>query len=205
MKKDLTARQKEVLQYILDTIEKKGYSPSIREIGKVMGISSLEGVTCHLNALEKKGHIKRSSSHRSIRVMPVAKTAMEKNEEIVKLPLLGRVAAGEPILAEENIEDWIPLPKSLVRSDHPVFLLRVKGDSMKEDHILNDDIIVARHQMDAENGEIVVAVIDGEATVKRFYREGSHLRLQPANSNYEPIILEKDFRICGKVVGLLRF
>jgi len=205
MKKDLTARQREILQYILDTIDKSGYPPSIREIGKAKGISSLEGVTCHLNALEKKGHIKRDSSHRSIRVLPVAQAMMEKSEEVVRLPLLGRIAAGEPILAEQNIEDWIPLPKSMVRSNRNAFLLKVKGESMKEDHILDGDIIVARHQVDAENGEIVVAVIDGEATVKRFYRERDHVRLQPANSDFKPIILKKDFHICGKVIGLLRF
>ena len=118
---------------------------------------------------------------------------------------MGRIAAGEPILAEENIEDWILLPKTLVRNNHNAFLLKVKGQSMKEDHILDGDIIVARHQADAENGEIVVAVIDGEATVKRLYRERDHVRLQPANSDFKPILLKKDFRICGKVIGLIRF
>jgi repressor LexA len=204
MKKDLTVRQKEILRYILATIKKSGYPPSIREIGKAMGIKSLGGVTCHLNALEKKGHIKRGSNHRSIRVLPTAKEITEGSTEIVSLPLLGRIAAGEPILAEQNIEDWIPLPKFLVRGNRDVFLLRVKGDSMKEDHILDGDLIVVRHQMDAENGEIIVAVIDGEATVKRFYRQGDHVRLQPANQDFKPIVVRGDFRICGKVIGLFR-
>jgi len=204
MKKGLTPRQKQVLQYILDTIEKSGYPPSIREIGKAMGISSLEGVTCHLKALEKKGHIKRDSSHRSIRVLPSAKPVVEK-EGVVRLPLLGSIAAGAPILAEQNVEDWIPIPKSLVRNNRDAFLLKVKGDSMKGDHILDGDLIVARYQVDAENGETVVAVIDGEATVKRFYREGDHVRLQPANPDYQPIIVKRDFQICGKIIGLLRF
>ncbi|MDY6855154.1 MAG: transcriptional repressor LexA [Thermodesulfobacteriota bacterium] len=204
MKKDLTARQREILQYILTTIKESGYPPSIREIGKAMGIKSLGGVTCHLNALEKKGHIKRGASHRGIRVLLAGKTITEGNTEIVRLPLLGRIAAGEPILAEQNIEDWIPLPKFLVRGNRDLFLLRVRGDSMKEDHILDGDLIVVRHQMDAENGEIIVAVIDGEATVKRFYRQGDHVRLQPANPGFRPIVVKGDFQVCGKVIGLFR-
>ncbi|MDY7034245.1 MAG: transcriptional repressor LexA [Thermodesulfobacteriota bacterium] len=204
MKKDLTPRQKAILQYIADTIERKGYSPTIREIGQETGISSLEGVLCHLRALEKKGRIKRDSSHRSIRILSPDGGVTRRSEETVKLPLLGRIAAGEPILAPGNVEDNIPVPKFLVKGNGDTFLLKVKGDSMKDDHILDGDLIVTRHQVDAENGEIVAAVIDGEATVKRFYREQDHVRLQPANPDYEPIILRRDFQICGKVIGLLR-
>ena len=205
MKKDLTHRQRAVLQYIADTIERKRSSPTIREIGKEMGISSLEGVMCHLRALEKKGRIKRDSGHRNIRVLGNDRRGNSGREEGVKLPLLGRIAAGAPILATENVEGWVTVPEFLVKGAGDTFLLKVRGDSMKDDHILDGDLILTRQQTDAENGEIVAAVIDGDATVKRFYREQDHVRLQPANPDYEPIILTKDFQICGKVIGLLRW
>ncbi|MDY6843165.1 MAG: transcriptional repressor LexA [Thermodesulfobacteriota bacterium] len=204
MKRDLTNRQQEIFQHIKDTIKQRGYPPSLREIGKAMEISSLEGVRCHLNALEKKGYIKRNSTHRSIVIPAGSETVRADNEETVRIPLLGKIAAGTPILAEQNIEDWIPLPRFLVKSTRGLFMLKVKGDSMREAHILNGDLIVARHQVDAENGEVIVAVIDGEATVKRFYRESDQVRLQPAHPGYEPIILKRNFQICGKVIGLVR-
>lgn len=205
MKKSLTARQEEVLQHIQNVIRERGYPPSIREIGKAMGISSKEGVSCHLNALEKKGYIRRESTHRGIKVLAGQKTGTESDQDTVRLPLVGRIAAGEPVLAEHNIEDWLPVPRSLVKSNLNSFLLRVKGQSMIGDHILDRDMIVVRPQQTAENGEVVVAVIDGEATVKRFYRGKDHIRLQPANPDYAPIIVKSDFQICGKVIGLLRF
>ncbi len=126
-------------------------------------------------------------------------------EENVKLPLVGRIAAGQPILAEENIEDYLFVPRAMVPNQADGFLLKVKGDSMLEDHILDGDMVVCRIQPTAKNGEIVVAVIEGEATIKRFYREKDHIRLQPANKKYKPIILEEDFIINGIVTGVIRF
>lgn len=199
----LTKRQRQVLNFVTKEIEKKGYPPSIREIGKRMGISSLRGVTIHLDALEKKGYIKRNSSARSIKILPPNNEVIT-SIEVIKLPLVGRVAAGEPMFAEEYIEDWIPIPKSMVNNNKNAFLLKVDGDSMTGDHIMDGDLVIVKPQPVADNGDIVVAVIDDEATVKRFYREKDCIRLQPSNPKYKPIILKKDFQINGKVIGLLR-
>ncbi len=199
----LTKRQRQILNFITKEIEKKGYPPSIREIGKRMGISSLRGVTIHLDALEKKGYIKRNSSARSIKILPPDKETII-SVEVIKLPLVGRVAAGEPILAEENIEDWIPVPKTMVKNNRNAFLLKINGDSMIGDHIMDGDLVIVKPQPVADNGDIVVAVIDDEATVKRFYHRKDHICLQPANPKYQPIIAKEDFRINGKVIGILQ-
>lgn len=199
----LTKRQRQILNFITKEIEKKGYPPSIREIGKRTGISSLRGVTIHLDALEKKGYIKRNSSARSIKILKADKETII-SVEVIKLPLVGRVAAGEPILAEENIEDWIPVPKTMVKNNKNAFLLKVNGDSMTGDYIMDGDLVVVKPQPVADNGDIVVAVIDDEATVKRFYREKDCIRLQPSNPKCKPTILKRNFLINGKVIGLLR-
>lgn len=199
----LTKRQRQILNFVTKEIEQKGYPPSIREIGKRMGISSLRGVTIHLDALEKKGYIKRNSSARSIKILPTSSEVIT-NIEVIKLPLVGRVAAGEPVLAEEYIEDWIPVPKTMVKNNKNAFLLKVNGDSMTRDHIMDGDLVIVKPQPVADNGDIVVAVIDDEATVKRFYHEKDCIRLQPSNPKYKPIILKRNFLINGKVIGVLQ-
>lgn len=199
----LTKRQRQILNFVTKEIEQKGYPPSIREIGKRMSISSLRGVTIHLDALEKKGYIKRNSSARSIKILTPNKETIT-SIEVIKLPLAGRVAAGEPILAEEYIEDWIPVPKTMVKNNKNAFLLKVNGDSMTGDHIMDGDLVIVKPQPVADNGDIVVAVIDDEATVKRFYHEKDHIRLQSSNAKYKPIILKRNFLINGRVIGVLQ-
>jgi len=206
MQVPLTKRQKQVLNCIVKEIETKGYPPSIREIGKALNISTLRGVTCHLDALEKKGYIKRDSTPRGIKIISSVINGIltSQNRKVIKLPLLGRVAAGTPILAEQNIEDWFSVPKELVKNNRNVFLLRIRGDSMINDHILDGDLVIVKSQTTAENSDIVVGIIDNEATVKRFYRRNNHIELCPSNPKYKPIILKEDFKINGKVIGLLR-
>jgi repressor LexA len=206
MEMPLTKRQKQVLNYIVKEIESKGYPPSIREIGKALNITTLRGVTCHLDALEKKGYIKRDSTSRGIKIISSTINGFSalQNQDVIKLPLLGRVAAGTPILAEQNIEDWISVPKELVKNNKKVFLLRVRDESMINDHILDGDLVIVKSQTTAENGDTVVSIINNGATVKRFYRKNNHIELRPSNPKYKPLILKEDFRINGKVIGLLR-
>lgn len=197
--KGLTRRQKEILDYISDQVEAKGYPPSVREIGAAVGLSSSSTVHSHLAALERKGLIKRDPS--KPRALLLTGRARQKQGRSVAVPLLGQVAAGRPILAEENIEDTLSWPQGI--GTNPTFALRVRGDSMIDDGIYDGDIVMVRRQESAENGETVVAMIDNEATVKRFYREKNRLRLDPANPSYEPIFT-REASILGKVVGLIR-
>jgi repressor LexA len=199
--KDLTPRQLEILNYIKKELRTKGYPPSVREIGKAVGLSSSSTVHNHLNNLENKGYIKRDPTKpRAIEVMDHPKSFHEK--ELVNVPVLGRVTAGAPILAYENIEDTFSLPFEFLRSED-VFILHVKGDSMVNAGIYDGDMVIVRKQSVARNGEIVVALLDDEATVKRFFLESDHIRLQPENDKYEPLIT-KDATILGKVVALVR-
>jgi len=199
----LTDRQKEVYDFLVAETRDKGYPPSIREIGKALGISTLKGVTCHLEALERKGFIDRNSSARGIKINFLEDLFLSTH--IIKLPLIGQVAAGKPILSEQSIEEYISVPKHMVGANtQGAYLLRVKGDSMIDDAIFDGDIIIVRSGLQANNGDIVVAVINGEATVKRFYKEKSKVRLQPSNDKYEPIIVKEDFQLAGKVIGLMR-
>ncbi len=200
MYEDLTERQIAILNYIKKSKVKKGYPPAVREIGDAVGLSSSSTVHSHLNQLENKGYIKRDPTKpRAIEVMDgISRTA----KEVVDVPLLGRVTAGVPILAVENIEDTYPLPLDFVRDDD-VFMLRIQGDSMINAGIHNEDMVVIRKQNTAHDGEIVVALMEDEATVKRFYKEKDHIRLQPENENYEPIIT-RDVMILGKVIALIR-
>lgn len=204
MGKRLTARQREVLDAIRNYIAEKGFVPSIRELGRILGISSLRGVTIHLDALEKKGWIHRESTSRSIQVLaPIQEDAASAPSH--SIPLLGTIAAGIPLLAIENVETYIPVPAELATQADDVFALRVKGDSMIGDHILDGDTIVIRSQASAENGEVVAALINDEATVKRLDITSQPPRLLPSNPNFEPIELTQDnVRILGKVVGLIR-
>ncbi len=198
--KKLTLRQKEILNYITEEVMHKNYPPSVREICNKMGLSSSSTVHAHLKALEKKGYIKRDPAKpRAIEILDHPENTKKKMRLI---PLVGQVTAGAPVFAEENIENYLALPEEIVKGDS-VFLLRVKGDSMKNAGILHGDLVVVRQQPSAENGEIVVALLGDEATVKRFYLETGYVRLQPENPDYEPLIAS-DVRLLGKVIGLVR-
>ena len=205
MREDLTRKQQIVLDFIVRMIQERGYPPTIREIGEEFSISSTNGVRDHLKALVKKGYIKRS---------PHTSRGIELNEYVsrnlpvdgVRVPVLGNVAAGQPILAVENIDTFITLDKLLVKSEG-TFALKVRGDSMINAGILDGDHVLVRQQPTADRGEIVAVIIDDEATVKRYYPEDNFIRLQPDNDAIEPIIVEKgsaEFRIVGKVVGVVR-
>jgi repressor LexA len=202
---ELTERQKKVLKLIAKMIEERGFPPSVREIGRALGISSLRGVTGHLDGLERKGYIRRNSTARGIQVLKSPEGISLVDVPSIRLPLVGAIAAGSPILAEKNITDWVPVPRRLVRHQENAFLLRVQGDSMIDAHIIEGDLVIVKPQPTAQNGEIVAAILDDEATVKRYYREGDQVRLEPANASYSPILVkQREFRIAGKVIGLLR-
>ncbi len=229
--KELTNRQREIFEYIKQASKEKGYPPSVREIGEAVGLKSSSSVQSHLNALVKKGYLTRSSS--SARALSINKDAANDettnsslvdskehkkakdkdkivssdiNDEvyrnIVAMPLVGKVAAGTPILAEQNVEETLGMPKQIV-GDHNSFLLTVSGESMIEAGILDGDIVVVSEQKSANNGDIVVAMINNEATVKTFYKEDGRIRLQPQNSTMEPIYAT-DVTILGKVTALFR-
>jgi repressor LexA len=205
---ELTKRQKVVYDYILATYKQTGYFPSVREIRDGVGVSSTATVQSHLVKLIEKGYLDRAGSKsRTWRILHDEDNPQHGPEydmgEVVPLPLVGAVAAGTPILAEENREDTIPMPASMVKGES--FMLRVKGDSMIQAGIFEGDFLVVRVQNTAENGDIVVALVDGgsEATVKTYYREADAIRLQPENDALEPIIT-RDVSIAGKVVALMR-
>ena len=202
MGEGLTDRQQQILDYIKEQIRQKGYPPSVREIGESVGLSSSSTVHGHLARLEEKGFIRRDPTKpRAIEIME-GDFYLTKHRS-VNVPLVGRVTAGAPILAVENLEDSFPLPYELVRNED-VFMLAVRGESMIEAGILDGDYVIVRRQSDARNGEIVVALVgDDEATVKRFFREKDYIRLQPENQYMEPIIAH-DVSILGKVVALFR-
>lgn len=199
----LTERQRQVLQYIKDEIRAKGYPPSVREIGEAIGLSSSSTVHGHMARLEEKGYIRRDPTKpRAIEVLDDDFALPRKRT--IDVPVLGRVTAGLPIFADQNIEDHLPLPVDFVRAEEKdLFFLTVQGDSMIEAGILNGDYVLVRRQHVANNGDIVVALIEDEATVKRFYKEQGHIRLQPENRYMDPIIVPSA-QILGKVVGLIR-
>lgn len=210
MSDKVTKRQQAVLDCIEACIQEKGYGPTVREICQSLGLSSPSTVHVHLKALEEKGLIKRDPlKSRSITLThPHDEASVIENViapsfgRAVEVPLVGNVAAGSPILAEENITDTMTLPTDIV-GDAPSFMLSVRGDSMIEAGINDGDYVVVKEQPVANNGDIVVAVIDDGATVKRFYREKDHIRLQPENSSMDPIIT-RDCSIAGKVVAVFR-
>lgn len=200
-KPGLTERQREILGYIEGEIVDRGHSPTIREIGRKFGISSTNGVRAHLAALVKKGYLKKQDY--ISRGLELTRTMASR---IGRVPLVGSVPAGKPIDAEENVEGEIALDLSFVPKGE-TFSLTVTGDSMIKAGILDGDVVIVRKQAVADSGEIVVAIVDGEATVKRYFPEGGRIRLQPENDDFEPIIVDKragEFRIAGRVVGLLR-
>jgi repressor LexA len=204
---DLTKRQQEIFDFIHKYSAKYGYPPTVRDIGKAVGLASSSTVHAHLANLEKIGLLRRDPSKpRAIELLDRAVgSAVDSVRSIVRadgLPLVGSVAAGQPVLAEENIEDYISVPQAAGGEDGE-YLLRIRGDSMKNAGILEGDLVVVRPQDTAREGEIVVALLGEEATVKRFYREADHIRLQPENETMEPI-RSREVKVLGRVVGLLR-
>lgn len=202
MAKGLTPRQENILRYILDYVQEEGYPPSIREIGQKFKIGSLRGVTVHLDALERKGYIERSNTPRSIKIKH---PAFQPSTKTVMLPLLGQIAAGAPILAQEHIENLIPVPTEMVRNMQGAFVLRVKGDSMSGEGINPRDLVVIRPQKTANHGDLVAVMIGDEATVKRIHFNGTQVRLMPSNPAYDPIVIDReDASVIGRIVGLMR-
>jgi len=195
-----TERQARILEVIRDFTQERGYPPSVREIGERVGLSSSSTVQSHLKSLEKRGLIHRDPTKPRALVTDEAREARAVDHGV--LPIVGKVAAGTPITAQENIEGDFPVPAELARK-RGSFMLRVSGDSMIEAAILDGDLIVVSPQPDARNGEIVVAMLDGEATVKRFYREAGRIRLQPENRSMEPIYAA-DVTVVGRVEAIYR-
>jgi repressor LexA len=197
---NLTKRQQEIFDYIKRYGSQHGYPPTVRDIGKAIGLTSSSTVHAHLANLEKLGLVKRDPTKpRALEVL------VDKAREAVTgagLPLVGQVAAGSPVLAEENIEEYVPVPE-IAGGEEGEFVLKVKGDSMINAGILEGDHVIVRKQDTAKNGEIVVALVGDEATVKRFFREEDHVRLQPENDTLEPI-LTRDVQLLGRVVGVCR-
>ena len=203
MKNTITERQREIYEFVRATIEKRGIPPTMREIGEEFGIRSTNGVEGHLAALEKSGFITRErGKSRGLSVR-----AREHPSSSVAIPLLGRVAAGLPVLSPENREGDVMIDPSLfsLKSAQNMFALKVKGDSMVNAHIVDGDTLLVRAQASARDGDIVVALVDGEATVKRFFLGKNQVRLQPENSAMKPLLLDRgEFLIMGKAVGVLR-
>jgi repressor LexA len=197
----LTEQQARVLEVIRESIREHGYPPSVRELGERLGLKSTATVHTHLRNLERKGFLKRAAQKsRAFNVTDSPEGF--SGGPVIMVPLVGMVRAGTPVLAVENIEDMVPFPRSFVKSEN-VFLLRVQGDSMMDAGIFDGDYVLVRQQEHADNGDIVVALLGDEATVKSFYREKDAVRLQPRNPRLAPIV-SRDVRVIGKVVGLYR-
>jgi repressor LexA len=209
----LTKRQEQTLDFIRSSIEDRGYPPTLREIGEHMGIRSTNGVNDHLRALERKGYLRREDmKSRALKLVedaaPGPIRSAGSDDDVIEIQVLGRVAAGLPLLAEENVVDTVRVDRMLVRGGREVFGLRVTGDSMIEAGIFAGDYIFVRKQTTADRGDVVVALIGDEATVKHFYPERDYVRFQPANSKMAPILVRaSDFKstmLLGKVVGVYR-
>lgn len=200
MKENPSQREAEILRYIKHSIQSRGYPPSVREIGEAVGLKSSSTVHNYLCKLEEKGLLRRDPT--KPRAMEILDDESESFKEMVMVPVLGRVAAGIPLLAVENQEDMFPLPVDFAGRGE-FFMLRVKGNSMVEAGILEGDLVLVRRQPSVENGDIVVALLEEEATIKRFFREHGHVRLQPENYQLSPIIV-RDVTVLGKVTGLIR-
>ncbi|ALC90916.1 XRE family transcriptional regulator [Bacillus sp. FJAT-18017] len=200
----ISKRQQEILDFIKGEVKKKGYPPSVREIGEAVGLASSSTVHGHLERLEMKGLIRRDPTKpRAIEILEIEENYIPQSR-IVNVPVVGRVTAGQPITAVENVEEYFPLPERMVPSDEQVFMLEIMGESMIEAGILDGDYVIVKQQQTANNGDIVVAMTtEDEATCKRFYKEKDYFRLQPENSAMEPIIL-REVSILGKVIGVYR-
>mgnify|MGYP001051077326 FL=1 len=198
----ISAKQQEILEYIKDEILHKGYPPAVREICQAVNLKSTSSVHSHLETLEKNGYIRRDPTKpRAIEIMD--DTFNLNRREMVNVPILGNVAAGEPLFAEENIEDYFPIPAEMVPNSE-VFMLHVRGESMINVGILDGDNVLVQQQSTAKDGEMVVALVEDSATVKTFYKEDGYIRLQPENDTMEPIIVP-DCQILGKAFGIFRF
>ena len=192
----ISSKQQEILEYIKETIRKKGYPPAVREICDAVHLKSPSSVHSHLETLEKNGYIRRDPTK------PRAIEIIDDCFNLTRREMVGSIAAGQPILAEENIEDYFPIPADMLPNQE-TFMLRVKGDSMINAGIFNGDQIIVKQQSVARNGEIVAALVEDSATVKRFYKENGHYRLQPENDSMDPIIVD-DVSVLGVVIGLVR-
>lgn len=198
----ISSKQQEILEYIKQEILNKGYPPAVREICEAVHLKSTSSVHSHLETLEKNGYIRRDPTKpRAIEIIDDNFNLTRR--EVVNVPIIGQVAAGQPLLAVENIENYFPIPTEFMPNAE-TFMLKVKGDSMINAGIFNGDKILVQKQSDAQNGDIVVALVDDSATVKTFYKEDGHYRLQPENDTMDPIIVP-DCQILGKVFGVFRF
>jgi len=206
MDKNISARQERILKFINKKIKESGYPPSVREIAQAVNLSSSATAHSHLKKLEEKGYLKRNPSK------PRAISLLHRQEDetishgfnnMVYVPVVGNITAGKPILADENIEDYFPLTPDFVKGKKEVFILHVRGDSMVNAGILDRDYIVVRKQENAINGEIIVALLEDEATVKRFFKTDKNIKLMPENDYMEPIVVN-DVKIIGKVIGVIR-
>jgi repressor LexA len=207
MEKNLTQKQMELFDFVKEFIKEKGFPPTLREMAYHLGLKGPRGPQKTLRILERKGFIRKmAGGSRAIEILGDPSRFFTKNDRVLSVPIVGKVTAGEPILAVENIEGYISLDRSFVSSTD-VFLLRVQGDSMIEAHIQDGDFALVKPQSNAENGEIVVALIEDEATIKRIFQTRDLIRLEPANPSMEPIVVkkgEKKISIVGKVVGIFR-
>jgi repressor LexA len=201
----LSKRQQQILSHIKECVKLKGYPPSVREIGEAVGLASSSTVHGHLARLESKGLIRRDPTKpRAIEILDLDQTNDVQKNNVINVPVIGKVTAGQPITAIENIEEYFPLPDKYAAPDEHVFMLEIVGDSMIEAGILNGDMVIVRQQQTASNGDIVVAMTEeNEATVKRFFKEENYIRLQPENATIAPIILN-NVSILGKVIGVYR-
>lgn len=206
----LSKRQQMIYEFIQSEVQKKGYPPSVREIAQAVGLASSSTVHGHLKTIEQKGYIRRNPTKpRAIELLQQNEVSDNEREnkdvnDHLPVPLVGKVTAGKPITAIENIDEYVHIPRSFVHTDQPLFILEVEGDSMIDAGILDGDKVIVKQQSTAENGDIVVAMTeDDEATVKRFFKEQDYIRLQPENKALEPIILD-NVTILGKVIGLYR-
>lgn len=201
---NISDKQREILEYIKDDILNKGYPPSVREICERVNLKSTSSVFSHLSKLEQAGYIHRDPTKpRAIEILDDQFNLSRR--EVVNIPLVGTVAAGQPLLAVENIDQYFPIPSEYVPNNQ-TFMLKVKGDSMIDAGIFEGDIIIVEQRSDASDGDMVVALVEDSATVKTFYRESGHIRLQPHNPSYDPIIVSpSDCQILGKVFGVFRF
>ena len=198
----ISSKQREILEYIKQEILNKGYPPAVREICEAVHLKSTSSVHSHLETLEKNGYIRRDPTKpRAIEIIDDNFNLTRR--EVVNVPIIGQVAAGQPLLAVENIENYFPIPTEFMPNAE-TFMLKVKGDSMINAGIFNGDTILVQKQSDAQNGDIVVALVDDSATVKTFYKEDGHFRLQPENDTMDPIIVN-ECSILGKVFGIMRF
>ncbi|MFB5194248.1 transcriptional repressor LexA [Neobacillus sp. KR4-4] len=201
----ISKRQQDILDFIKSEVKSKGYPPSVREIGEAVGLASSSTVHGHLARLESKGLIRRDPTKpRAIEILEADAAAHIPRNAVVNVPVVGKVTAGLPITAIENVEEFFPLPESLAPADEQVFMLEIMGESMIEAGILDGDYVIVKQQPTANNGDIVVAMTEeDEATCKRFFKEKDYIRLQPENSTMDPIIL-RNISILGKVIGVYR-